>query len=113
MKCPFCIKEGLPGDETDFHMTEHNGKWILKRNHAYYYQIQLQLELCKLSYCHFVVWTEKDFVAERIAAENRFFNSVIDTVQHLFVYKILPEIVGKWYMRRTLKVWFQFLRPQI
>ena len=45
VKCPFCIKEDLPGDldETDFCMTQQDGKWMLKRNHAYHYQIQLQL----------------------------------------------------------------------
>ena len=104
VKCPFCIKEGLPGDpdETDFCMTKQNGKWILKRNHAYYYQIQLQLEVCKLSYCDFVVWTEKDVVVERIAADNQFFSNVIDSVQHFFVYGILPEIVGKWYTRKPV-----------
>jgi len=45
------IKEGLPGDldETDLCMTKQDGKWILKRNHAYYYQVQLQLEVCMCS----------------------------------------------------------------
>ena len=83
VKCPFCIKEGLPGDpdETDFCMTKQNGKWILKRNHAYYH---LQLEVCKLSFCDFVVWTEKDLVVERITADNQFFSNVIDSVQHFF-----------------------------
>ena len=97
MSVPFCIKEGLPGDpdETDFCMTKQNGKWILKRNHAYHYQIQLQLEVCKLSYCDFVVWTEKEFVVERITAVNQFFSSVIDTVQYFFLFGILPEIIGK------------------
>jgi len=85
-------------------MTKQDEKWILKRNHAYYYQIQLQLEVCKLSYCDFVVWTaaEKDFVVERIAADKQFFNSAIDTVQQFFVYGILPKIVGKWYTRKPV-----------
>jgi len=56
----------------------------------------------KLSYCDFVVWTEKDFVVERIAADKQFFNSAIDTVQQFFVYGILPEIVGKWYTRKPV-----------
>ena len=106
VKCPFCIKEDLPGDldETDFCMTQQDGKWMLKRNHAYHYQIQLQLEVCKLSYCDFVVWTEKEFVVERIATDKQFFNSVIDTVQQFFVYGILPEIVGKWYTRKPVAI---------
>ena len=104
VKCPFCIKEGLPGDldQTNFCMTKQDDLWTLKRNHAYYYQIQLQLEVCKLSYCDFVVWTEKDFAVERIDADKQFFNSVLDSVQHFFVYGILPEIVGKWYTRKPI-----------
>ena len=41
--------------------------------------------------------TENEFVIERIAADNQFISSVMDSVQHFFVYGILPEIVGKWY----------------
>ena len=43
------------------------------------YQIKLQLEVCKLSYCDLVVWTEK-VVVERIAADNQFISSVMDSV---------------------------------
>ena len=48
------------------------------------------------------MWTEKDFVVERIAADKQFFNSAIDTAQQFFVYGILPEIVGKWYTRKPV-----------
>ena len=83
-------------------MTKQNGKWILQRNHAYHYQIQLQLEVYKLSHCDFVVWTEKDFVVERTTVVNQFFSSVIDTVQHFFLFGILPEIIEKWCTQKPI-----------
>lgn len=75
--------ESLPGDldETDFCMTNQNGKWILKRNHMH---ITTKFNYSwKYVNFHIVIllWTEKDFVVERIAADKQFFTSVIDTVQ--------------------------------
>ena len=104
VKCPFYIKEGLQDDpdQTEFCMMKQDEKWILKRNHTYYYQIQLQMEVYRVSYCDFIVWTKKDFAVERIAADSQFLNSVIDGVQHFFVYSVLPEIVGKWYTRKPI-----------
>ena len=69
---------------------------------TYYYQIQLQLEVCKLSYCDFVVWTVTKIVVERIAANNQFISTMMDSVHDIFVYGTLPEIVGKWYTRKLI-----------
>ena len=36
VKCTFCIKDGLPQeDQENLCMTQKNGQWTLKRNHAY------------------------------------------------------------------------------
>ena len=85
MKCLFCIEESLPDDpdQTDFCVTKQDDKWIFKRNDTYSYQIQSEVELCKVSYCDFVLWTKKDFAMERFGGDS-----------------VLPEIVGKWYARK-------------
>ena len=38
VKCPFCIKNGSPKEDTNggFCMTKKDGKWSLKRNHTQY-----------------------------------------------------------------------------
>ena len=37
VKCPFCVKEGLPDEESeDFCMELQNNKWVLKRKHQYF-----------------------------------------------------------------------------
>lgn len=75
----------------------------LKTNHLYYYQIQTQMHVCLRSYCDLVVWSEScGIIYERKYADERFFSSIIDDIQHLFIYEVLPEVVGKWYTRQPL-----------
>lgn len=65
------MKDGLPEPEEDekgnFCMAHTNGEWTLKRNHSYYFQVQLQMVVCKVNYYDFIVWTEKEYAIERIA----------------------------------------------
>ena len=99
VKCPYNYKDKLPdNDEANFCMMKQDGNWMLKRNHAYYYQIQLQLHVCRLSHGDFVMWSQK----ERIYIDTNYLDSKMDVVRHLFVYAVLPEIVGKWYSRRPV-----------
>ena len=59
VKCPFNYKHKLPDDdEANFCMAKQDGNWMLKRDHAYYYQVQLQLYVCKFSHGDFVVWSK-------------------------------------------------------
>ena len=66
VKCPYCHKD-LPEDDTStFCMVKQKGTWSLKRDHMYYYQVQLQLHVCDVTYADFVVWTENTTVVERL-----------------------------------------------
>ena len=60
------------------------------------------MEVCKVSYRDFILWTNKDFAVKRIAADSQFLDNVIDGVQHFFVCSVLPEIVGKWYTGKPI-----------
>lgn len=54
-------------------MIKEDGKWTLKRYHAYnYYQVQLQLHICDVSYANFVVWIENNTTTERILEDTEF-----------------------------------------
>ena len=78
MKCPFCVKDCLPQEDQDnFCMTQKNGQWILRRDYTYYYQVQIQLNVCNLPYCDFIVWTEGGSAVERITVESTFYETVI------------------------------------
>ena len=59
IKCPYCHKDDLPESNDNFCMIKEDGKWTLKQDHAYYYQVQLQLHIYDVNYADFKVWTEK------------------------------------------------------
>lgn len=102
----FHVRDGLPEDELEgvenFCMAKVEGKWSLKRDHSYFYQVQTQLHVCKLPYADFVVWTETGIIIERIYEDASFWEVLIGDIQHFFKYGILSEIVGKWYTRKPI-----------
>jgi len=83
-------------------MKKEEGKWRLKREHTYYFQVQTQLHVCKLMYGDFVVWSEDGMLIERIEKDTAFLDTWIENVKHFFIYGILPEVVGKWYTRKPV-----------
>ena len=105
VKCPQCIKDKLPDDDevNAFCMIKDvHGKWTLKREHNYFYQIQTQMFVCQRNFSDSVVWSNAGIIVERIEADPEFINSIIDAVQHFFIYGVLLEIVGKWYTRKPI-----------
>lgn len=77
VKCPHCIKDGICEDEDrEFCMEKVNGcNWKLKRNHCYYYQVQVQMNICNIANADFVVWTETNIIKERIKIDKEFFDN--------------------------------------
>ena len=102
-KCPLCLKENFPDEEfKGFCITKKEDKWILKQEHAYYYQVQTQMHVCKCKYCDFVVWSESEGVmVDRVLVDDMFYDHIHD-LEHFFKYGILPEIIGKWLMRQPI-----------
>ena len=78
-------------------MVKKDDTWMLKRDHSYYYQVQMQLHVCKLSYGDFVAWSKNGILVERITRHDEFYSGHVDDIKHFFIHGILPEIVGKWY----------------
>ncbi|KAJ6649017.1 hypothetical protein Bhyg_04249 [Pseudolycoriella hygida] len=60
IKCPFSVRDNRP-EEVDY---LKEGK--LKRNHAYYVQVQIQMHVTRIHLCDFVVWTNKGIFVESI-----------------------------------------------
>ena len=77
-------------------------KWVLKRDHQYFYQVQTQLNVCKLPYADFVIWTENGMKYEQILLHQKFFEELLDIIRHFFIYGVLPELLGKWYSRKSI-----------
>jgi len=104
VKCPFSVKDKFPeNDQASFCMRKVDNSWVLKQDHEYFYQVQTQMHVCKRDYCDFVVWSEKDgIIIDRIEVNKEFFDSIVELLQTVFIYGILPEIIGKWYSRQPI-----------
>ena len=109
IKCPHCVKDSFPDEDTSNSRSfclskQSDGEWMLKKDHQYFYQIQTQMHVCRLNYCDFVVWSETDgILVERVIKDECFFLTLIPDLRHLFLYGVLPEIIGKWYTRRPVE----------
>ena len=101
IKCPFSCAEKKFEDacKTSGFFLDRlaDGTYRLKESHAYYYQVQAQILLCKAGYCDFVVWSTKDLVVVRIKPDKTFFEDEVKKVTEFFIHGIMPELIGKWY----------------
>ena len=57
--------------------------------------VQLQMKICQVEYCDFVVWKEVDMFVQRIPVDVEFIDDAIENVQPFIKLAILPELVGK------------------
>ena len=91
MKCPFACRNKSflqCTSETTFCLEKSGGYFSLKHNHAYYYQVQLQMKLCMVTFCDFVMWREDDLVIIRIDLDEQFVTEAIDKATTFFKYGI-------------------------
>ena len=50
-------------------------------------------------YADYVAWSQAEVAIDRIYRDDQFFEDCLEKARNFFVYRILPEIVGKWYTR--------------
>lgn len=75
IKCPYKYRNSTPDEASrnqDFCLEKHNNILQLKRNHAYYQQVQGQLAICGLTWCDFIVCTSQGIHVERIQFDPHF-----------------------------------------
>ena len=105
VKCPYTFKSSIPEllpHDCFLKRCGSNNNMSLQSNHAYYYQVQMQLFICCASYCDFVVWTPNSLHVERIKEDRALIVDIMEPMKHFFVYGLLPEIIGKWYTRKPI-----------
>jgi len=98
IKCPYKYHECAPADIDDpsFCLVNTADGLKLSSNHQYYTQVQLQLALCEVSYCHFVVWTPKGLVINRIQPDHSYFTEIKPKLDYFFTKFILPELLTRY-----------------
>ena len=66
VKCPFsCSNQSFleATNDTNFCLEcTGDGQFSSKRSHSYLYQVQLQMKLCDVTYCDYVIWREQELV---------------------------------------------------
>ena len=104
VKCPHCAKDNtleiIANESKQFCLQkDKSGSLHLANDHAYYYQIQLQMAATKTNYCDFVVWSpdSSDLYIERIKFNEEFFEESVVKAAHFYKVGVLPELLGKWY----------------
>ena len=65
IKCPYKYRDSLQGCTEDKQFCLDKS-FLLKQSHTYYYQTQLHMFVCGVSYCDFVLWTKEKFIVQRI-----------------------------------------------
>ena len=84
-KCPFSCKNKAFSeailDNPSFFLEDDSGRLVLKEDHMYYYQVQLQMKLCRVRYCDFVAWREAEIFHQRVELDSHFINLAIRDVE--------------------------------
>ena len=110
IKCPAVLEKTSPVDisklpnkqSKNLCFTLVNNVPRLKRTHKYYYQVQLQIIICEVSFCDFVIWSPKGMSVERIMKDEEFVQSVLPRLQRFHRNVLLPEYLEMRVPRKLL-----------
>lgn len=86
---------------------EVSDRVYLDSDHAYYYQTQTQMFLCKVEYCDLCVCTfppgsQPQLHIERLSPDPDLWTCCLDASACFFKKCLLPELLGRWYTRGSV-----------
>ena len=102
VKCPYQCKEHSLKEASqdssfcleEMHDSTAAATYRLRENHSYYYQVQLQMKICEVTFCYFVVWRPNDLVIIKIDYNNSFVEAALGKALAFFKHGVLPELIG-------------------
>lgn len=65
----------------------------LKRTHQYYFQIQMQMAICDVPICDFVIWSPKGILIERIVRDSAFWDDLWPKLTNFHHQVLLPDYI--------------------
>lgn len=65
----------------------------LIHSHKYYAQVQGQLEICRKTFCDFIVWTPNGLFTQRIYKDQHYVEKIVKKVTSFYVESMLPELM--------------------
>ena len=105
VKCPYSKRDKSPQEacsDSNFFCELIDSKVILKKNHGYYHQVQLQLYVAAdfCSWCDFCVYTQKGISIQRILPDFKWRTESVQELDKFFNEYMLPEIITRKYKPR-------------
>ena len=111
IKCPITVQDIHPGDAME-HLTkkqlntfcckEKDGVLKLKPTHQYYYQVQMQMAICDVNWCDFILWSRSGLYIDRVEFDPDFWASTADRLRKAYDNVIVPEFCEMRVPRRLL-----------
>lgn len=105
IKCPYVLKDGNISLESFVELRTSclvsiDDEIGLNRNHEYYYQIQLQMYVCRLMFCDFVVWCKEWMYIERICYDEEFCKEKLRIALNFHDKVVKPELLARFYTNK-------------
>ena len=99
VKCPYTMRDGMSIQElatrsTSF-LTVNESAMQLKRNHSYYYQVQMQMFVCGVSHADFIVWSPHETLIESIEYNAPFITQCLPALEAFYFKHYLPALAAQ------------------
>ena len=97
IECPYNYRFTHPDciSDSNFYLQRFSDQLKLDPRHKYYYQVQMQLSICEVNCCDFVVWTLAGMVTIRVYRNEAFFHQIQPSLWSFFEKHILPELLTR------------------
>ena len=100
IKCPYTCK-----DKTSIEigwLEKHDGSAKLKKQHPYYYQIQMSLFVTDRQYYDLFVWCPNDSHLERITRDNELWAEMSEKASKFHAKCLMPELLGHYFTQKQV-----------
>ncbi|XP_060785079.1 uncharacterized protein LOC132891482 isoform X2 [Neoarius graeffei] len=100
IKCPCCVKDedmDVSEKSTFCLGKDDEGNLFLKKDHAYYFQIQSQMNILNFQYCDFIFWQGNGWFVQRVQKDVDFFQMQVAKVREFYINGVLLELLGKYF----------------
>ena len=106
VKCPHSMKDSSIEEyakSKNSCLIASGNNYSLDREHAYYYQTQLQMFCSETKFCDFVLWSKKCLFIERIFINNDFLNEKLKLAENFHAMVIVPELLSRCFTQPIIK----------
>ena len=80
MKC-LCKDKSFDEAVKDKAFCWEKESFLLKQEHTYYFQVQLQMKLCKVKFCDFLVWGKDGTLKQRVNYDAKCIDDSLEQVK--------------------------------